>query len=302
MAFVLVVTASALLLVWWPWCLAAPAGRLLGWFAGSILRVRRAEVEERLARAGIAAPSLVATQMYTSLGAALYELLWTAAPGPRPLDRKVLLSLRAAQALEVVRGRGAVVAATHTGNWDLAACAVAARAPLWVVSKRLRVRWLDQGWQRLRVARGVRIVEPSGAIVSARRAIASGGLVAMLLDQRPERKTGVLAAPFLGLPALHDLAPALLAARLRVPLALALSRRLPDGTHEIDVPLLLEPPPRAGRLWAEEATRRLIEALEAFVRAHPDQWLWLHRRWQGSRTKLPLAHRGESSSSAITIP
>jgi KDO2-lipid IV(A) lauroyltransferase len=278
----LALAAAALLLACWPWRLAAPAGRLLGWLAGSVLRVRRAEVEHRLASAGVPAPSLVAARMYSSLGAALYELLWTAAPGPRPLHRRVTLSPRAARALDAVQKRGAVVAATHTGNWDLAACAVAARAPLWVVSKRLRIRWLDRLWQRLRGARGVRIVDPAGAVASAREAVASGALIAMILDQRPERRTGVLSAPFLGLPARHDLAPALLAARLRVPLALALARRLPDGTHEVDVPLLLDPPERAGRPWAEEATRQLLASLETFIRAHPDQWLWLHRRWKGS--------------------
>jgi KDO2-lipid IV(A) lauroyltransferase len=273
--------AAALLLAWWPWRLAAPAGRFLGWFVGSVLRVRRAEVEERLTRAGVPEPSRVAARMYAALGAGLYELLWTAAPGPRALARKVLLTPRAADALAAIRGRGAVVATAHTGNWDLTACAVAARAPLWVVSKRLRVRWLDRLWQGLRGARGVRIVDAAGALRGAREAVATGGLVAMILDQAPERRRGVLVAPFLGHPALHDLAPALLAARLGRPLALALSRRLPDGTHEVDVPLLLEPPARAGRAWAEEATGQAIAALEDFIRAHPAQWLWLHRRWKG---------------------
>lgn len=272
---------SGLLALWWPWGLAAPVGRLLGWVAGSVGKIRRFEVEQRLVQSGIPEPVRVASGMYTSLGTGLYELLWTAAPGRRSLGAKVSLTPRTAQAIKAVQGRGAVVATAHTGNWDLVACAVASRAPLWVVSKRLRLRWLDQLWQGLRGRRGVRIVDVSGALKAGREALASGGLVAMIIDQAPERGRGVLVAPFLGRPAVHDLAPALLAARTQKPFALALGHRLADGTHEVDVPLLIEPPVRAGQAWAEDATRQAIRALESFVRAHPEQWLWLHRRWKG---------------------
>ena len=29
-----------------------------------------------------------------------------------------------------------------------------------------------------------------------------------------------------------------------------------------------------------EGTRRVIHELETIIRAHPDQWLWMHRRWR----------------------
>jgi KDO2-lipid IV(A) lauroyltransferase len=27
-------------------------------------------------------------------------------------------------------------------------------------------------------------------------------------------------------------------------------------------------------------TRRVVQELEHIIRAHPDQWLWMHRRWR----------------------
>jgi KDO2-lipid IV(A) lauroyltransferase len=68
--------------------------------------------------------------------------------------------------------------------------------------------------------------------------------------------------------------------RTGAPIVLALGKRRPDGRHEIDIPLVLRPPDAPARAWADDAMRSLAEHLDVFVRAHPDQWLWLHRRWK----------------------
>jgi KDO2-lipid IV(A) lauroyltransferase len=102
----------------------------------------------------------------------------------------------------------------------------------------------------------------------------------VLIDQAPERSSAVVESSFLGEKARCDMMAALLSARTGRSLVLALGRRRPDGMYEVDVPLVLEPPPRATRDWAEQATRAANAELETFVRAHPAQWLWLHRRWK----------------------
>ena len=265
-----------------PWRSLRACGALLGALVGSVLRIRRAHVDRSLARAGVVRPDAVARAMYASLGAGVCELLWVVGRPRAPLDRLVSLSPEAAAVVARRRGLGAVVATAHLGNWDLAACAVASAVPLTVVTKRLHVATLDRFWQGARAARGVRLVGARGALAAAREALAGGGFVAFVVDQAPERGSGVSRLPFLGAPALCDRAPAALAARARVPLVLALDRRLADGTHRVDVPLVLEPPPRAGAAWVEEATARVQRALEAAVLADPSQWLWMHRRWKGA--------------------
>src|SRR5690348_3414679 len=99
-------------------------GEALGGFVGGALRVRRAHVEASMERAGVAAPREMAAAMYRSLGTSALELLWIAGSRADVRDLvRVDASTRAA--LRDANVRGAVIAASHTGNWDLAACAVA---------------------------------------------------------------------------------------------------------------------------------------------------------------------------------
>jgi KDO2-lipid IV(A) lauroyltransferase len=184
-------------------------------------------------------------------------------------------------------GRGVVVATAHTGNWDLTACAAARwlsrelGAPLTVVTKRLSWEALDRYWQRLRAERGVSLVDAQGAATAVRDALVARGVVGLLVDQAPERASGVISLPFFGRPARHDLAPVVLAAKARAPLLLMLGFRTADGLHRLEVVDTLDPADlRGGRDAWEQATLRISASLEAFVRAHPEQWLWLHRRWK----------------------
>jgi KDO2-lipid IV(A) lauroyltransferase len=154
------------------------------------------------------------------------------------------------------------------------------RAGLTVVTKRLSWRALDRYWQRLRAERGVSLVDAEGAASEVRAALARGGVVALMVDQAPERASGVATIPFLGRPAEHDLAPALLAARAKAPVVVLLGRRDARGMHVLELADEIAPEELRGRGGVERATARIAAAVERFVRAHPAQWLWLHRRWK----------------------
>ncbi|HEX4512781.1 MAG TPA: hypothetical protein VH054_04570, partial [Polyangiaceae bacterium] len=92
-------------------------GDALGAFVGSLLRVRRAHVESSMVRAEIADAEETARGMYASLGRSFVEVLWMSG-GERDLSRLVRIDPRA---LAELRG-GAVLAASHTGNWEIASC------------------------------------------------------------------------------------------------------------------------------------------------------------------------------------
>jgi KDO2-lipid IV(A) lauroyltransferase len=250
-------------------------GDALGAFVGSLLRVRRAHVEASMARAEIADAEETARGMYASLGRSFVEVLWMSG-GHRDLSRLVRIDPRA---LAELRG-GAVLAASHTGNWEIASCFVATRAPLLVVTKHLSAGFVDRYWQSSRARYGVTVTAATGAYDRARAHVRAGGAVAMMIDQVPNKKSHGLEVDFLGARAWVDRAPATLAARANVPLVVPAARRLDDGTQELVLLDVIAPPRRATREWIDDATARATHALDRFVRAHPTEWLWMHRRWK----------------------
>ena len=254
-------------------------GALLGFLVGSLLRIRRAHVVASMRRAGIANASRAASAMYRSLGTSAIEFLFLA---NRENEIRAEIDLDSRDRLKEARalGRGLVIAASHTGNWDLAACAIASELSLLVVTKRLKIRWIDAFWQKTRAARGVRLCEAAGAMTLAKTQLAAGGAVAMMIDQVPAKKSQAEHLTFLGNDAFVDRAPAALAARTGSPLVVSAAHRRDDGTQILEVIDVIVPPQKATREWIAAATARATAALDAFVRAHPSEWLWMHRRWR----------------------
>jgi KDO2-lipid IV(A) lauroyltransferase len=238
-------------------------------------------------RAAVADPEPTADAMYRALGRGLCEFLWMACRRRFPLDQWVRIDAEVEERLARAAPRGAVIATAHTGNWDLLACAAAARLPLTVVTKRLSIGVLNRFWQKARARRGVHLIGAGGAAREALRALARRELVAMLIDQAPERERATVVTEFLGHPARVDLAPALVALRAGVPLACAFCRRDADGKLLVQLGSVLAPPARPSRRWAEQAMIDVTRELDAFVRRHPEQWLWMHRRWKDAPAVAP---------------
>jgi KDO2-lipid IV(A) lauroyltransferase len=258
----------------------ATLGRALGWLVGSVLRIRRNHVIAAMKDAGLEASRARVNSVYAQLGTGVFELLWAA--GHEPARSASLVRVDGWERVEgaLAKGRGLVVATAHTGNWDLAACAMAQRLSLTVVTKHLAWRSLDRYWQSLRAVRGVDLVDASGALKEARDRLIKGGAVVFLVDQAPLRTSGIERFPFLGKMADHDATFAIVAARYRAPVVLALPVRHADGTHAVRVELVVDPPQRETKAWVRSTVEAVAKGLEGFVRERPEQWLWLHRRWR----------------------
>lgn len=107
--------------------------------------------------------------------------------------------------------------------------------------------------------------------------LARGGRVGLLVDQKMNE--GIEARLF-GHPAMTATAAAALALRLGCPLVPGHVERL--GPARLRV--VVEPPlphPASGNVHADIAalTQAMNDCLERWVRARPQEWLWLHRRF-----------------------
>jgi len=280
-----VLAAVARIVALFSWDALARAGGVLGWLAGSVLRIRRAAVEAAMTRAGVASPAAAATAMYRGLGAGVFELLWLAGVSPerreRALQEHVRLDDDLELALREAAERGPVVlAASHTGNWELIAYGAAQVLAkqgrgLAVVVKPQSVGAFHAFCTDLRNACGLELIAPTGALRAARRTLAAGNVLAMPIDQVPDRRRHAVDVTFLGGAAFADRAPAALArATGATLLVVAASRR--GGHHRGHLLAELAPTAAAVATMTREATN----ALDAFVRREPSSWLWLHRRWR----------------------
>jgi len=224
--------------------------------------------------------------MYRSLGTSVCECLWLAVHGDAASHHvSIEPSSRARWNAARAMKRGVVIAASHTGNWELAASAIAKTVELLVVVKRLGLRSLDRFWHATRARQGIVLSSGDGALVRARAVLRRGGAVAMMIDQVPVSPRHATRVGFLERPAWVDRAAAALSARTGAPLVIAAARRDRSGEHVLEVLGVLVPPARAGRAWVEDAIREATQRLDRFVRSHPSQWLWLHRRWREPRQR-----------------
>ncbi len=115
-------------------------------------------------------------------------------------------------------------------------------------------------------------------------------IVTLFADQHP-RKRG-FPARFFGLEISAAVGPAVYAQRFQCPLLVLTSAVHADGRHVLrfDGPLSIEGS-------GEEVSQRWLDVVEARIREHPGQWMWMHRRWRGPDAEAILA--GPSPAGAV---
>ena len=186
----------------------------------------------------------------------------------------------------VAGGRGGILATGHLGNWELLNARMGvAGFPITLAVRELDDSRVDQLVTSLRTRFGSKVIlRGSSAGRQLVQALGKAGGVGLLIDQDIPSIPGVF-VPFFGHPAWTPSGAAMLALRMRCPIMPGFIHRKPDGTHKIKIYPPLEVPSE-GTL-AEKVqimTAAATAAVEWQVRAWPEQWVWMHRRW---RTRPP---------------
>jgi KDO2-lipid IV(A) lauroyltransferase len=260
-------------------------GRIARWI-GPLLPVSRiANVNLRLTMPELDAPARAAIirGVWDNLGRTVAELphlgalAEDVAAGPGwSLDGAPAFAALAAQ------GGPAILFSGHIGNWEMLSVAAArhglAFGGFYRAADNPAVDALLAGLRR--DATGVETkLFPKGAAGArlALKHLSSGGFLGMLVDQK--MNDGIEARLF-GRPAMTPSALAALALRLRCPVMPAHVERLGPARFRIvcEDPL---PLPDTGDRAADMlvVTQMVNDRLEAWVRARPESWLWLHRRF-----------------------
>lgn len=259
-------------------------GALLGALAGRLFRRDRRLALTHLA---LALPELpadaraaIVARMFRSLGRLGAELALVHRIDPTLTDY-VHLPPETERLFRdaLAEGRGVVAVTGHVGNWELLFRRfVRAGWEAYAVGKEPPAPAMAAWVERLRgPGRTIWRGEP-GAAKKLLRALRSGGLLAMLIDQ--DTKVQGLFVPFFGRPAFTPRAAAELALRAgAVPIAVFTHRR-DAGGHEITARRLT--PPATGDAEADvlALTAAFTAEIEREIRAVPHEWVWHHERWK----------------------
>lgn len=279
LAFVSITLPMALM----PYRMAVAAGRWLGGISYHLFEKRRRiaiqniqSAIDRGALPGVTDAERVAKETFRNLGRWLVEINKTLYGFGRGLMKRIRVQGRENIRGPYDAGRGVIIATGHCGNWELLGTAISEMlVPTNPVARKLDNPFLNWMIVRSRSRYGTKVIYKDGAIRKFLGILKEGGVVAVLMDQAVSPDQGVL-VEFLGAPAWTTRMTSALAKR-RTPAVVPVLMTMEKDGYVIDVRPEV---PMSGDDTVD--TQNIIRSIEDFVRAHPDQWLWIHRRWKNT--------------------
>jgi KDO2-lipid IV(A) lauroyltransferase len=203
----------------------------------------------------------------------------------------------------MAEGRGLIMVSGHIGHWELLARRlVRGGVPCATVARSGRSPFLHAVLERFRAEGKFEVLlrDDPGTARAIIRSLRKGMLLGLLIDQDTDVQ-GVF-VPFFGQPAWTPRAAGDLALRFRAPVAVIWSRRRgarPGDGHELciePVPYDAEAPDRD--LESMRITATCTARIEAAIRAHPEEWVWMHDRWKTRPApSIPIPLYSESGQS-----
>jgi len=171
--------------------------------------------------------------------------------------------------------------ASHLANWEISAV-VAKKfgANTAVLYRRPNIPAIGEAVIKLRAGvMGLMVPTNLSAPLRLAHLLQEGTHVGMLVDQHFTRGVEV---NFFGRPCNANPLIAVLARQLECPIQGMRVVRRPDGNSfwgEMTDPI--DPPRDAdGRIDIQGTMQAITTVIEGWIREHPEQWLWLHRRWR----------------------
>jgi Kdo2-lipid IVA lauroyltransferase/acyltransferase len=180
------------------------------------------------------------------------------------------------------RGKGVLFLTAHFGGWELSAFAHSLYGHwLYVVMRPMDNPYLDRLIQGYRTMYGNKVVDKDNFVRGLLAAMKAGEVVGILMDTNMTPPQGIF-VDFFGIPACTASGLARIALRTDaavIPGFTIWDSRLGKYRLRFDPALELI---RTGNLEADITanTQKFTNVIEDYVRRHPEQWLWVHRRWK----------------------
>ena len=196
-------------------------------------------------------------------------------------------------------GQPMVLVSGHMGAWEfmpMSASKVLHDAKITIPARQTRDKALHELLTWLRQTDTITIIPHRRAVGELLRSLRREGYAGFLVDHNTNRQEAIF-LPFLGKLAAVNKGPALLAVRTKALVVPFTMLHQPDNRYLMIVnePLDTATLPGERDEQVQATAEFYTRAMEDYVRAYPEQWFWMHKRW-----KTRPANEGRAESAATS--
>ncbi len=191
------------------------------------------------------------------------------------------------------KGNGVIFLSAHFGNWELMTTATALKfnIPIHAIVRPLDYSPMDRILTEIRSRTGNIILDKNNSAGILRKLLSNNKVIGILLDQNASWYDGVY-VPFFGRIACTSKGLALFAVRYNVDVIPVFNMRQKDGRYKI----IFEPPIsliKTGNIKNDIIENTIIfnNIIEKYIRLAPDNWFWVHKRWNLKRISEEAAKK-----------
>ncbi len=184
-------------------------------------------------------------------------------------------------------GKGVLILTGHFGNWEYAPVGGILnfkqyQGQFHFIRRTLGSKWIEQILFRRYYQAGLNVIPKKNSLDKVIAALDKNHAVVFVLDQHASihNKDGI-AVEFFGKKAGTYRSLASIARNTGVPIIPAAGYRVAKGKHvlEFHEPIIWKDSPKRQEALYQN-TLAYNKALEKIILKHPEQWLWLHKRWK----------------------
>ena len=267
-------------------------GRIAYRLAGGLRRVADRNLELAFPEKSEDERAVIARGSFENLGRILGELTQFPKATREQLGRSIVFEFESEESratpeliefnAERAKGRGILLVGPHLGNWEMGVFAYSAlQHHLTYLARPLDNPLIEDFTVRLRTRFGNQPIDKNNSVTKALSILRDGGILGVLPDVNVLPRDGVF-VPFFGTLACTTSGVAMMAMRTNamiVPMCCVWNRD--TEKYQVKYGKFIYPESSGDRHRdVYDMTAAFTSEMEKFIREHPDQWLWIHKRWK----------------------
>ena len=260
----------------------AVLGKLAYYILGKYRNIAYKNINTVLSKNDAGTNDGIIREMFINYGKILFEFLQLPKLNKNNIGRYVEIVNEKHFSSAFKKGKGVILLTAHIGNFEMLGAVVSILGyPLNIMSRQTYLAELHEMLVKLRTSVGSKLIvrgEPDSAR-QILRALKKNESIGILIDQNIKSIPGIY-ANFLGRPAYTPLGLAAIAMKSGCSVVPGFIVRKKDNTH------LLEFLPEVDIIKTGDHesdiktnTERFNKIIGMFIQKYPEQWVWIHKRW-----------------------